>query len=137
MSVNATDITQIGSCNDPRVFSLNEAEAIFPLIRRITADAHAELEPVKRQLENLLPSDPRLPTVERQYEAIVKRWVSKLERLGLVVKGLWLVDFDTGDGYLCWKFPELRLNHYHDYASGFAGRRLLHEVIEELAPDWA
>ena len=63
--------------------------------------------------------------------------MSKMERLGLVVKGLWLVDFDTGDGYLCWKYPELRINHYHEYNAGFAGRRELAEVIEELDPDWA
>lgn len=137
MDANALQIPQIGSCQNPRVFTLKEAEVIFPLVRRITADAYAELEPIKRQLENLLPSDPRLPAVERQYETIVKRWVSKLERLGLVIKGLWLVDFDTGDGYLCWKFPELRLAHYHDYSTGFAGRRPLPEIIEEIAPDWA
>lgn len=137
MRANASQITQIGACNDPRVFTLEEARELFPLVRRITAEAYTQLQPVKRQLENLLPSDPRLPAVERQYEAVVKRWVNKLERLGLVVKGLWLVDFDTGDGYLCWRFPELYLGHYHDYTSGFAGRRPLREVIEEMAPDWA
>ena len=67
----------------------------------------------------------------------MRRWVAKMERLGLVIKGLWLVDFDTGDGYLCWKFPELKLGHYHTYQEGFSGRRPLREVIEEFDPDWA
>ncbi|MFQ5936171.1 MAG: DUF2203 domain-containing protein [Acidiferrobacterales bacterium] len=130
-------IPQIVPCDDPRVFTLMEAQTTFPLVRRITEAAYHELEPVRRKLEAMLPANPRMQEVERQYEAIVKAWVGKMERLGLVVKGLWLVDFDTGEGYLCWKFPELKLAHYHGYHEGFAGRRPLREVIEELDPDWA
>lgn len=130
-------IHQIVARDDPRIFTLSEAEELFPLVRRITQAAHTELEPVRRNLEAMLPTNPQIRSVEREYEAIVKRWVAKMERLGLVVKGLWLVDFDTGDGYLCWKFPELKLAHYHNYHEGFGGRRPLQEVIEELDPDWA
>jgi hypothetical protein len=122
---------------EPRIFTLREAQSLFPLVRRITMEAYHELQPVRRQLESTLPGNPKLPGVEAAYEDIVKRWVGKMERLGLVVKGLWLVDFDTGDGYVCWKFPELRLAYYHDYSEGFAGRRPLRDVIEELDPDWA
>lgn len=130
-------IPQIVPCDDPRVFTLAEALAMFPLVRRITDAAYHELEPVRRKLEAMIPTNPLMQEVERQYEVIVKAWVGKMERLGLVVKGLWLVDFDTGDGYLCWKFPELKLGHYHGYHEGFAGRRALREIIEELDPDWA
>ncbi len=130
-------IPQIVPCDDPRVFTLAEALAMFPLVRRITEDAYHELEPVRCKLEAMIPTNPMMQEVERQYEVIVKAWVGKMERLGLVVKGLWLADFDTGDGYLCWKFPELKLGHYHGYHEGFAGRRVLREVIEELDPDWA
>jgi len=128
---------QIGSVDDPRIFALEEARALFPLVRRITAESYEELQPVKQRLQNMLSTDPRIVQVEKSYEEIVKRWMSKMERLGLVVKGLWLVDFDTGDGCLCWKYPELKINHFHDYSSGFAGRHNLDEVIEELDPDWA
>jgi hypothetical protein len=135
--IEAASIHQIVARDDHRVFSLEEARALFPLVQRLTQEAHAELEPVRRTLENMVPTNPRLPEVEREYEAVVRRWVGKMERLGLVVKGLWLVDFDTGDGYLCWKFPELRINHFHGYHEGYSARRPLDEVIEELDPDWA
>jgi len=136
-SANAVQIHQIGAVGEPRVFTLGEAEALLPLIRGITEQSAEELAPVKQRLNNMLATDPRTPAVQREYEEIIKRWVSKLERLGVVVKGLWLVDFDTGDGYLCWKYPELRVAHYHGYDDGFAGRRPLVEAIEELDPDWA
>jgi hypothetical protein len=119
------------------VFSLREAEELFPLVRSITDVAWRELEPVRHRLEAMVPTNPRIREVEREYEAIVKRWMAKMSRLGLVVKGLWLVDFDTGDGYLCWKFPELRIGHYHSYHEGYTARRPLREIVEELDPDWA
>ncbi len=128
---------QIGSVGDPRIFTLDEARELFPLVRRITADAYEELQPEKQRLRNMMSTDPRIEQVEKSYEEIVKRWVSKMERLGLVVQGLWLVDFDTGDGYLCWKYPELKINHFHDYTEGFSDRRNLEDIIEELDPDWA
>jgi hypothetical protein len=132
-----TEPAQIFACGDPRVFTLAEAEALFPLVHRITFATCHELDPVRRTLAGMMPTHPQLREVEQHYETIVRGWVGKMERLGLVVKGLWLVDFDTGDGYLCWKFPELHIAHYHGYQEGFAGRRPLREVVEEFDPDWA
>jgi hypothetical protein len=130
-------IPQIVPRDETRVFTLAEAEELFPLVRSITEAAWRELEPVRRKLEAMAPVNPQIHEIERQYESIVKRWLAKMARLGLVVKGLWLVDFDTGDGYLCWKFPELKIGHYHSYHEGYTTRRPLREVIEELDPDWA
>lgn len=130
-------IHEIGVCDNPRVFTLAEALALFPLVRQVTANAHRELEPIRRLLTSLTPGTAALGEAEEQYEHIVKRWVGKMERLGLVVKGLWLIDFDTGDGYLCWRFPELKLGHYHGYNEDFTTRRSLRDVIEEQDPDWA
>ncbi|MCG6870787.1 MAG: DUF2203 domain-containing protein [Gammaproteobacteria bacterium] len=130
-------VTQIASASQSRVFTLAEAEELFPLVRRITGEAQSELEPVRQRLEQIAGGTAAFGEAERRYEELVRRWVSKMERLGLVVQGLWLVDFDTGDGYLCWKYPELHLGHYHDYQDGFSGRRPLVEIIEEQDPDWA
>jgi hypothetical protein len=133
----AVCIHQIVARADHRVFTLAEARVLFPLVRRLTQRAYEELEPVRRTLDTMVPTNPRLREVEHEYETIVRRWVGKMERLGLVVKGLWLVDFDTGDGYLCWKFPELRIAHYHGYRESYNCRRPIAEVVEELDPDWA
>ncbi|MHB1567494.1 MAG: DUF2203 domain-containing protein [Acidiferrobacter sp.] len=130
-------IQPIYAPDDPRVFTLGEARELFPLVRRITYGGYRELEPLRSQLSILSPGSARLYETEEQYERVVKRWVGKMARLGVVVKGLWLVDFDTGDGYLCWRFPELKLGHYHGYDEDYASRRPLRDVIEELDPDWA
>jgi hypothetical protein len=45
--------------------------------------------------------------------------------MGCEVKGLWLVDFDNGEGYYCWQYPESNLEYFHGYTEGFAGRSKL------------
>ena len=137
MSTMQPKLVQIGTPGTPRYFTLEEAKETLPLVKQITAESYEELNIVKTRLQNLLPSDPRIVRIEKKYEAIVKRWISKMERLGLVVKGLWLIDFDTGDGYLCWKYPELEISYFHNYTGGFAARKPIAEVIEETRPDWA
>lgn len=132
-----SEFLRIGSPQDPRVFSLSEAQTLFPLVRSITQRTADDLAPVQRQLKVLPRRSQELQAAEQRYQTLVNAWVNKMRRLGLVIKGLWLVDFDTGDGYLCWKFPELRIGYYHGYQEGFMGRRPLKQVIEELDPDWA
>ncbi len=130
-------IVQIGFHDAPRCFTLSEARDTLQLVKPITAQSHQELEEIKSRLHRLLPSDPRITSVEREYETVVRKWISKMNRLGLVARGLWLLDFDCGDGYFCWKYPELTINHYHSYNGGFVERRPITEVIEEMHPDWA
>lgn len=137
MRHSQNNVVQIGDPNAPRCFTLSEAQETLATVKPITANAHNELEAIKSRLHTLLPSDPRIVTVEQEYEAIVRKWISKMNRLGLTVRGLWLLDFDTGDGYFCWKYPELTISHFHPYNGGFVERRPIAEVIRETHPDWA
>ncbi len=122
---------------DHRVFTLVEVREIFPFVQRITRQAWTELEPVRQRLARLVPGHPAQRATEVEYEAIVRRWVGKMQRLGLLVRGLWLVDFDTGDGFLCWRFPQLKVGHYYAYGEAYTDRRPIDEVVEEFDPDWA
>ena len=137
MSAAVENLVRIVSPGDTRYFTLADANETLPLIQRITADSSQKLQIVRCELRNLLPNDPRVAGVEVRYEKIVKKWISKMERLGVIAKGLWLVDFDTGDGYLCWKYPELKVSHYHEYTGGFATRQPIKDIIEQNSPNWA
>ena len=128
---------QIGIPGDPKVFTLSEAQALLPLVRGITETAYQSLALVSAQLDEMLVCDPRRGELSRKYETLVRRWIAKMERLGLTSNGLWRIDFDTGEGYLSWRFPELRIAYFRDYQSDFSRRQPLAEVIEQTAPDWA
>ena len=97
----------------PRRFSYEEALTIFPVVRDLTADA--VLQARRRAWRSLGP-------VLAHQQAIVEQWTREIEALGLEVKGLWLVDWDCGDGYYCWRHPEPSLAHFHGYDEGSADR---------------
>gem|GEM_PF-5934521 len=52
----------------------------------------------------------------------IEKWQKKVERLGGEPQGLWIVDFDNGQGYFCWKFPEAKIGFWHGYEDGFSKR---------------
>lgn len=106
------------SIRQGRTFSYEEALELFPVVRDRTAAAVEELEGLGLD-EAPDEDDPAGQELRRE---VVARWASEIESLGCEVKGLWLVDWDSGDGYYCWRFPEPTVGHFHGYDEGFAGR---------------
>jgi hypothetical protein len=103
-----------------RVFSYEEALAMFPVVRDRTRDAVRELEELVASASQ--GGEAGGEKLEGDYREVVERWADEIQSLGCHVKGLWLVDWDSGDGYFCWKYPEPALGHFHGYEDGFAGR---------------
>ena len=101
----------------PRNFSYEEALSIFPVVRDLTAAAVQQVAAITRRADGYY-----IVHVESSHQAIVEQWTREVEALGLEVKGLWLVDWDCGDGYYCWRHPEPSLAHFHGYDEGFAAR---------------
>jgi hypothetical protein len=102
----------------PRIFSLDEARALLPEVKALTADA-------VRRVEALTASRRRRNATgasSEALEAIIGEWGRAMQALGLEAKGLWLVDFDNGNGYYCWCYPEETVSHFHEYDGGFRGR---------------
>jgi regulator of sirC expression with transglutaminase-like and TPR domain len=94
-----------------RIFKLEQARELLPRVREITTEA------VSRYAQLSQGGDS-----EEERQGIVRRWVREISSLGAEIKGLWLVDFDAGAGYYCWKHPEPALEYFHGYDEGFAGR---------------
>jgi hypothetical protein len=92
-----------------KIFSYEDACALLPEVQRLT-DVAVE------QVEQIEEAEPEV------YQQIVADWAESVMALGIEVKGLWLVDFDSGGGYYCWKYPEPALEFFHGYEEGFTGR---------------
>ena len=105
-----------------RQFTLGDAQQVLPTVRELTAEAVERTERLSKTLDALPVSDPRRTEMLVEFDEIVAVWAREMDALGIVVKGLWLVDFDNGDGYYCWKHPETVISHYHGYDDGFGGR---------------
>lgn len=115
-----------------RSFALEEAESLLPVIYQLTDEAHREMRRLVQCLENLPnKKSERALELEHRVDDLIEKWQKKISKLGALPKGLWLADFDNGDGYWCWKFPETSIQHYHGYQDGFTGRRaILHDRPE-------
>jgi hypothetical protein len=108
--------------NKPKRFSLEEARVLVPRVRSITREAVEETAPLVTKLQQLnLPENER-EELSRDFQTRVNAWADEIMRLGAVPKGLWLVDFDSGGGYFCWRFDEKDLEFFHGYDDGFPGR---------------
>ena len=98
---------------DGNLFSYERAAALLPEVRQLTEEAIARLEQTQRSAAE---------SSEQSIQSVVAGWADAMGDLGLEVKGLWLVDFDNGSGYYCWRYPEDGLQYFHTYEEGFRGR---------------
>jgi len=120
-----------------KLFNLAEAQNLLPLVQSITTKHQAELAPIQDRLNKMLSNDPRRNPIEHEYEDVVSKWKDKIEKLGAKVSGLWIVEFDVGEGVLCWRYPELSLNYFRANGDDFSSRVIVQNYIEEYDPDWA
>ncbi len=116
--------TSIQPLGAKRLFSLEQAQSLVPLIRRVTRTAFEEIEKRLPQLTHA--EGEKREALEAEVHAIFDSWQEKIQRLGGITKGMWLVDFDSGEGYYCWRYPETEIAHFHGYKEGFSGRTKLH-----------
>jgi hypothetical protein len=105
-----------------RRFTLEDAQVMLPTVQAITEKSVAAVTVVEFQLAALKGAAKRRAELEQEYFSIINQWAETIHELGCEAKGLWLVDFDNGEGYYCWKYPEASLGYFHDYSSGYSGR---------------
>jgi hypothetical protein len=105
-----------------RIFTYDEALSTFPAVRDLTAAAVRQVETLTDKLDGREEHDPRREELEEAREQIVRAWAHEVSSIGCEVKGVWLVDWDSGDGYYCWRFPEQAIGFFHTYDEGFEGR---------------
>jgi hypothetical protein len=133
----------------PRLFTVNEANSLLPELRPLVQRILDHLESLREKseavvrAERLSPSSPELMKSLQRNEAIarliheVRCLVDEINAYGCVCKGIeeGLVDFPCLLGgeivFLCWRFGEESVGHWHKVDDGFAGRKPLLDGDEE------
>lgn len=107
-----------------RTFTLEEAQSRMPQVRAITEPVFGLAESLAQEIQEAeaAKDEARAEALQERLQDLVQSWSDAMRDLGADVKGLWLVDFDSGDGYWCWAWPEAELDHWHSYEAGFRGR---------------
>ncbi len=107
-----------------RIFILEEAQALMPQVKATTEPVYTLAASLAEELSQAeeAQDETRAEDLRERLQTLVQSWQQSMQDLEAEVKGLWLVDFDSGDGFWCWAYPETELGHWHSYEGGFRSR---------------
>lgn len=114
-----------------KVFDISSINELLPIVHRITKQYSERVNKLIQKLEHIAGQEKMVADTEAEINDLIQEWQVKVEKLGAVSKGLWIADFDSGDGYFCWKFPEEQIMHWHGYRDGFSGRRPVKDYLDK------
>lgn len=131
--------------NPARLFTVDEANGLVPALRALIERIFDKLDLLRKKSREIIREEgfsPDSPELGRRLQADpeIVGWTADLHELvkeihdhGCLCKGLeqGLVDFPCLLGgeivFLCWRYGEDRVSHWHRIEDGFAGRRPLLE----------
>ena len=118
-----------------KIWTYDEVMEIFPLVRELTEQYYYSVKELEKAFKETIIPENEMEKLEDEIGALKKEWVEEMYDIGAEIKGLWLVDFDHGSGYYCWKVGEKTLMYEHTYEEGFAGRKPIQTIKEEDEDD--
>ena len=124
-----------------RWFGVAEARRMIPFLLETFERVRKLLEEGRENTRSLEAGQfPRDEAIRRRGEVdrlarLIRTELVKVEEAGIVVKDVdGLVDFPAILGerhvYLCWKYPEKTVDHWHELDAGFAGRQPIKDESE-------
>lgn len=117
---------------DPRFFSLEEAERMLPLVRRIVDDIVEQFESVEPLVARYNEDPDGGADLRAQIESRsdhLDELIAELHELGCLFKGPraglvdWYSYYVGRPVFLCWKRGEQGIGFWHQVDAGFAGRQ--------------
>jgi hypothetical protein len=136
--------------NFPRLFTVNEANGLLPVLRPLVEQILDNIRRLKGVSEKVIRREQLDPDAADLMERLredgevlklvtqIKDWVTAINGHGCVCKGVeqGLIDFPCMLGsevvFLCWQIGEANVAHYHRIEDGFTGRKkLLDDVNAE------
>lgn len=126
-----------------KVFDLETARELITVIKPIVEEINFKREEAYQAISKLEEETDELEKIFlkshiKDLDAEIKKLLQKIESLGGVIKGLdpILVDFLSFHQnryiWLCWKEDEDTIMFWHELDEGFAGRKPIEELFEEI-----
>lgn len=122
-----------------RYFTVEEANALLPQIKPLMAEvlerrarvvrSRHEIRPILEDLHSNVGGSAASQMTKDFI--VIEHLVKKIQAYGCVLKDLntGLLDFlaerDGREVYLCWRYGESSITHYHELHTGYNGRRAI------------
>ena len=90
-------------------WTLESANQVLPDVRRYTQRARSVYCPLRERRDAHAPGSAERAGAEQAMRRCLGRWVREMEALGVVVRGLWRVEFTSESGAFPWQWPERTL----------------------------
>lgn len=103
-----------------RRFTEEEAENLLPTVKRITTQAAAEASKIEEQLRFIPREEPIFKRLAADLDLVIRRWAIKVKKLGLRPSGMWIVDFDAGEGWFSWRLGDEHVSYFSSPGAEFA-----------------
>ncbi len=124
-----------------RLFGVDEARKFVPFLMETFGRVRGYLDEARTRMALLDAGVPnakdgvRLREEIEAYAGKIRDELAGLEESGIEIKSVeGLVDFRaTHEGrpvYLCWKYPEPTVEHWHELDGGFEGRRTIEDPAQ-------
>jgi len=125
-----------------RRFTLEQANATLPLVRKIVADivkTHAKAAQLRQQIEKL-DSGKEMTAAQKELDRTIEQlqdFANELAAVGAELKDvqIGLIDFigrhEGRDVCLCWKLGEDAIAFWHEMDAGVAGRKPIASLHEK------
>lgn len=137
MGLSLTNIIGIAPIDETRVFTLDEANNLVPLIARITAKYAAKAEKImseQRFFQKTYAPLDKIQKCDLEMGKLLNEWGLKLRKLGAYPLANGFVGINAGSFYWSWHADEKEIGFYHDFGQGGHERRAL-SVIRRLRED--
>ncbi|MCB0413846.1 MAG: DUF2203 family protein [Bdellovibrionales bacterium] len=109
-------------------FDLKSAQQLLPVLKNITKKYSEKVDALIEELEKI--DHHKIEVTEKIEEDVnteIREWHKKMKSLGVIPKGLWIIDFDFGRGYFCWQYPEEDILYWHGYNEGYSSREKIND----------
>jgi hypothetical protein len=132
-----------------RYFGVEEANRLIPMLNGVFDKVRPWVEKVQKlagELESLQREgkrDAHTEQIREQHDELIEKIraeLLQLQEMGIEIKAAnGLVDFRAQLGgrtvYLCWRYGEPSVSHWHELETGFSGRQPIDDP-DEFAPTY-
>lgn len=128
--MNLDNVIEI--CNPDKKWSLEEANSMLPLLRRLSNKCDSVVNKLLADQRYLLgcgaPKE-KIENIDLEVQNELKKWGEKVVRLGCKYRNGYIL-FDSGYMYYSWLPTEPEIGLYQPYYDPFNMRRKLTETIK-------